>query len=155
LKKENYFFCLKKGEGEKMINKEKKIDSMRKEIIEEFRQEEIELLEFKKIKKEMKKYKSKIKCDGKSRLLQIEVIRIGSELHYFVSMSKYSERFRDLYVSKVFNNLNDALDLYNDLKVKYNGKNLLISLTARNSIIAILSGILAGLIIGELVINLI
>jgi hypothetical protein len=58
-------------------------------------------------------------------------------------------------MSKIFNNLNDALDLYNDLKTKYNGKDLLISLSVRNSIVAILSGILVSLIIGELILNLI
>jgi hypothetical protein len=122
-----------------MTNKEKEIDRMSKEIIEEFRQEEVEMLKFKKIKKNIKKYRSKIRCDGKNRLLQIEIGRIRSSISYFVSISKYS----------------DALDLYNDLKIKYNGKNILIPLSIRNSIIAILGGVLAGLFIGELIINLI
>jgi hypothetical protein len=138
-----------------MTNKEKEIDRMSKEIIEEFRQEEVEMLKFKKIKKNIKKYRSKIRCDGKNRLLQIEVGRIRSSISYFVSISKYSDRPRDPIMSKIFNNLNDALDLYNDLKTKYNGKDLLISLSARNSIIAILSSTLAGLIIGKLIMDLI
>ena len=115
------------------------------DLVEEYENNSKKLYELKKEEKKLKEYRSKIKYNGKKRLLKIEVISnyyVG--LKYQVVISKFSNFFDIEYTSKSFDNFKDALDLFSELKEKYNGKDLLISSKVKNVMIAIGKGIIFG-----------
>ena len=137
-------------EEKKRFNINKIEDTDIKDLVEECEEKELEFSKFKVRKKILKTYKSKIKYNGVKRLLQIETYNTDIPF-YDVSVKKFSERFDTTYVSKSFSNFKDALDLFIDLKEKYNGKKILVPLSVRNRIIAICSGAVVGLIIGKII----
>ena len=132
------------------LNQKKIKEVNTKDLVEKYEEKELEFSKFKVRKKQLKRYKSKIKYKGEKRLLQIETYNTDTPF-YDVTISKYSGRFDITYISKSFGNFKDALNLFTDLKEKYNGKNILISPSVRIGIIIISSGAIVGLIIGKII----
>ena len=115
------------------------------DLVEEYENNSKKLYELKEKEKKFKEYSSKIKYNGKKRLLKIEVMgNYYRGLKYQVSISKFSNFFDRAYTSKSFDNFKDTFDLFSELKEKYNGKDLLISLKVKDIMIAIGKGIIFG-----------
>ena len=115
------------------------------DLVEEYENNSKKLCELIEKEKKLKEYSSKIKYNGKKRLLKIEVMsNYYRGLKYQVSISKFSNFFDRAYTSKSFDNFKDTFDLFSELKEKYNGKDLLISLKVKDIMIAIGKGIIFG-----------
>ena len=140
-------------EKKEELNQKKIEEVNNKDLVEQYDEKELEFSKFKVRKKILKAYKSKIKYNGAKRLLQIETYNTDIPF-YDVSVKKFSERFDTAYISKSFGNFKDALNLFTDLKEKYNGKKILVPLSIRSGIIAIGSGAVVGLIIGKVILAL-
>ena len=136
----------------KELNQKKIEEINNRDLIERYEEKELESSKFKVRKKILKAYKSKIKYNGAKRLLQIETRNIDMP-NYYVSVQKFSGRFDAAYVSKSFDNLKDALNLFSELKEKYNGREIFLPPSVRNGVIALGSGAMIGIIIGKIILT--
>jgi hypothetical protein len=75
------------------------------------------------IEKELKKaYRTKINFQGQDRLLEIEKSKSSNK--YYVIVRDLKIKYDNAEVMKFFDNFEEAKNLFQNLKEKYNGKNI-------------------------------
>jgi hypothetical protein len=102
------------------------------DLIEEYEDNKKSLSEGQ-IEKELKKaYRTKINFRGQNRLLKIEKSKSSNK--YYVIVRDLKKKYDNAEVMKFFDNFESAKNLFQNLKEKYNGKDIRFLPTEREDI---------------------